>query len=108
MKKKITVLTLTLTLALGVMAVAGCTSSAAEEEEVVSDGAPAMIPADHAGRYEEDGAWGCFICHGESDYGNPAMVTAVAMPNDHYVDGDSHTQELDPVREQCITCHVQS
>lgn len=107
--KKVATLSCALMLTVGMLgAVVGCSSPAADEEVVTSDGAPAVIPADHEGRFAEDGARGCYTCHGESDYGNPAMVTAVAMPDDHYVDGDPHTQKLDPVRDLCISCHAQA
>ena len=35
----------------------------------------------------------------------PEPSNAVAMPNGHYVNNDPSTFELDPIRNECRSCH---
>lgn len=37
--------------------------------------------------------------------GNPTAKNAIAMPNGHYVNNDPSTFELDPIRNECRSCH---
>ncbi|MBR2834572.1 MAG: hypothetical protein IKE43_02505 [Coriobacteriales bacterium] len=62
---------------------------------------PSLMPASHEGR----AGTMCYACHGASDRGNPSLATATAMPDGHYVNNDPSGYELDPVRNQCFTCH---
>ena len=50
-------------------------------------------------------AYKCYRCHGASVQGNPTAKNAVAMPNGHYVNNDPSTFELDPIRNECRSCH---
>ena len=95
MKKRIVAAALALAMALGAGAVVGCS------------GQPPLMPPGHEGRFEQLGANGCYGCHGANDLANPMLTGSTALPEDHYEDGSSSTQELNPTHDQCITCHSQ-
>ena len=59
-------------------------------------GIPAFQPADHEGRTSDM----CPTCHLEGTGG------AATIPDDHYVNGDPQTGELEGARLQCVTCHL--
>ncbi|HIY84772.1 nitrate reductase cytochrome c-type subunit [Rubneribacter sp.] len=108
MKKATLAATAALTLALGASALAGCATEA-PESTVNADtpaGAAPLMPSTHEGRYESLGAKGCYGCHGANDQADPMLTGSVPLPADHYQNGDPATQTMDPVREQCNTCHV--
>ena len=97
MKKRIVAAALALAMALGAGAVVGC-SGQPQKEDVNADvppGAPPLMPPGHDG------------CHGANDLANPMLTGSTALPEDHYEDGSSSTQELNPTHDQCITCHSQ-
>ena len=58
-----------------------------------------------AQKYVDRTAYKCYRCHGASVQGNPTAKNAVAMPNGHYVNNDPSTFELDPIRNECRSCH---
>lgn len=103
-KTALTVLTLTLTLSLG--ALFGCSSGGEAASDTSAEGTPTPVPASHQGRFEDLGADGCYGCHGANEQANPQLATATVMPEDHYLNSMYETRALDPVREQCNTCHV--
>ena len=107
MKKRIVAAALAMALGAGV--VVGC-SSQPQKEDVNADvppGAPPLMPSGHEGRFEQLGANGCYGCHGANDLANPMLTGSTALPEDHYEDGSSSTQVLNPTHDQCITCHSQ-
>lgn len=108
--KKVLILAFTLVLALGMLAVFGCSPHKTAEEEVATttNGEPPVIPSDHVGRYDGNGSTDCYQCHGSDGKNNPSLSTSVALPENHYKDGNVDSLELDPLREQCILCHAQS
>lgn len=110
MKKPMILATFALTTALALGAVAGCSGQPAKEDvnANIPAGAPPLMPASHADRFQDLGANGCYGCHGANDKANPMLKGAVALPADHYADGSVETQAVDPTHEQCITCHAQS
>ena len=63
-----------------------------------------FMPAQHQ-KYVDRTAYKCYRCHGASVQGNPTAKNAVAMPNGHYVNNDPSTFELDPIRNECRSCH---
>ncbi len=93
-------------LALSTCMLAGCTSGTAATSST-SDGQPAPMPANHVGRYADLGDAGCYGCHGANEKANPQLVGSVKMPEDHYYKATSATLTIDPVHNQCITCHPQ-
>lgn len=104
-KTALTAMALTLTLALG--ALAGCAGAAGSGAAgTAPEGTPAPLPASHQGRFDDLGASGCYGCHGANEKANPQLATAAVLPEDHYLNGMYETLALDPVREQCNTCHV--
>lgn len=109
MKKQLITGALVLAMAAGSLAVVGCTSTAPREDvnANVPAGAPPLMPTTHEGRFDSLGASGCYGCHGASERSNPMLNGALALPEDHYVDGSSESLELDQTHEQCNTCHVQ-
>ncbi|WP_283171031.1 nitrate reductase cytochrome c-type subunit [Curtanaerobium respiraculi] len=60
---------------------------------------------DHNGRWEALGTQGCMGCHGVNDKGKPVLESATAVPEDHFVNGDKGSGQLDANRAQCIQCH---
>ncbi len=76
--------------------------SSAAEEKAASRGA-VLQPADHEGRFESGGADLCIVCH---DVDAVELSGATALPESHYVTGDDGERSLDPLRNQCVTCHV--
>lgn len=82
----------------------GSTGSAGASADV-PQGAPPLMPAGHDGRFQDLGANGCYGCHGANEAANPMLASAPALPDDHYQQGMPATRAVDPVREQCITCH---
>ena len=109
MKKKSIAAALVLTMALGTATLAGCAQERVgyTGNDNIPDGAASIMPASHEGRFENLGAKGCYGCHGANDQANPMLTGATALPDDHYKDGDAGTQQMEPTREQCITCHPQ-
>lgn len=110
MKKHAIVTALVLTLILGVAALAGCATQQTtgwSGNDNIPAGAAPLMPPTHEGRYDSLGADGCYGCHGANDQANPMLTGSVALPDDHYLNADAQTKEVDPVREQCITCHAQ-
>lgn len=69
---------------------------------------PPMQPASHVSRWDTGGEQLCYSCHGASSSGNPTNSAAIAIPDDHYIDGSSSTMKIDGERMQCIQCHVAS
>lgn len=110
MRKQIITAVLALTLGLGALSALGCTHTAAKEDinANIPAGAPGLMPASHEGRFELLGANGCYGCHGASERSNPMLKDAVALPENHYLNSTSSSYEIDPVRDQCNTCHAQS
>jgi cytochrome c-type protein NapB len=109
-----------LCLALGAIATGGCSSqnsegvtgtssSTATQTTASADkyGEPALMPQSHEGRYASLGAAGCYGCHGANNQTTHMLATAPALPEDHYTDESSATQEIYPARLECITCHSQ-
>ena len=68
-------------------------------------GLPDLQPSDHEGRFEAAGYEMCVVCHTASEPGGETPGGGSAIPADHFVDGDMSTGIVDPVRNQCITCH---
>lgn len=109
MKKSLITAALVMAMAAGLGAAAGCSSEPAKTgvNANIPEGAAPLMPATHDGRFDSLGANGCYGCHGANDQANPMLNGSVALPEDHYAGGDPSSQELEPTREQCITCHVQ-
>lgn len=109
MMRKIATTAAAAALALSLGVVAGCSASASSDAAVSAtpEGAPTLMPASHQGRFEDLGAAGCYGCHGANDVANPQLASATVIPEDHYAQGMYATKSLDPVREQCNTCHPQ-
>lgn len=95
------------TLALSACMLAGCSGAQAGTSST-SDGQPAPMPVNHNGRYMDLGDSGCYGCHGANEKANPQLVGSVKMPEDHYMQAMYATMTIDPVYNQCITCHPQS
>lgn len=93
----------TVLLSAGVLA--GC-SSAEEPSDAVAgtETTPRLMPAYHQ-KYVDRTAYKCYGCHGATDRGNPNARNATAMPDGHYTNNDPSTQELDPIRTECRSCH---
>lgn len=110
MKKQLITAALVAVMAMGLGTAAGCSQEAPKEDvnANVPAGAPPLMPTSHEGRFESHGAAGCYGCHGANDQANPMLVGAIALPEDHYANGDASSYEMDPTHEQCITCHAQS
>ena len=109
MRKHLAAGALVVAMAFGTLAAAGCSGPAPAEDvnANVPAGAPPLMPATHQDRFETLGASGCYGCHGANDLANPMLTGSTALPEDHYEDGSSSTQELNPTHDQCITCHSQ-
>ncbi|WP_139653121.1 hypothetical protein [Raoultibacter phocaeensis] len=108
MKKRIITACLCLAVAGSLGVFAGCSEApagASGAEAVAAEGAPALQPTDHAGKFERGGANMCYGCHGNGSLANPQLKGAVIIPEDHYADGSYDSKELDPLRAECITCH---
>lgn len=103
MKKKFSILIVALVL-IAVCALIGCATTQDNASEKVP-GAPALQPANHEGRSERGGSNLCYGCHGAGSLANPNLTYASKIPEDHYKDQSYETKEIDPDREQCITCH---
>ncbi|MEQ3362236.1 hypothetical protein [Raoultibacter massiliensis] len=86
---------------------AGCSeqSSPASPSASAAEGAPALQPADHDGKFERGGSSMCYGCHGNGSLANPQLTGATIIPEDHYADGSYDSKALDPARDQCLTCH---
>lgn len=108
MKKTATVLAC-IALVMSLATLGGCADGGSGSAGTVQtpEGASPLMPASHAGRFDDLGANGCYGCHGANDMANPMLKDAVVMPEDHYAQGMYATQKTDPVRDQCITCHPQ-
>ena len=108
MKKRASIIAFALVMALGCGMFAGCAGGGSEAEAEVSDGSAPLMPVDHDGRFDaEEGGAKCYNCHGATADANPKVESATAMPEDHYKDGSYDSLAIEPVRDQCITCHVQ-
>lgn len=109
MKKRIAGIALALTLGAGCLALGGCAEQGAKPDvnADIPEGAAPLMPAGHEGRFESLGAAGCYGCHGASRTADPMLAGAVSFPDDHYAGGNPSSLMMDPVREQCNTCHVQ-
>lgn len=109
MKKTILSAALAASLVAGSLFAVGCTAQSAQNEggTTTPAGAPPVMPANHDGRFESRGAAGCYGCHGAGEAANPMLKNAVALPENHYLNGDVGSKEMDPTHEQCLTCHVQ-
>lgn len=84
----------------------GCSSTVSSGASSPA-GTPPLMPVGHADRFQDLGANGCYGCHGSNENANPMLASAPALPDDHYQQGMPVTRSIDPVREQCITCHPQ-
>ena len=95
-----------LTCAFGV----GCSPAIGSSTAALTEpqGSAPIMPAGHTGRYEDLGVPGCYGCHGASSTANPMLATATILPENHYVDESYGTLAIDPVRYQCLSCHVTS
>ena len=93
-------------LALSCALFAGCGTQQEAPSDAVAgtETTPRLMPAYHE-KYVNDTAYECYGCHGATDRGNPNARNAVAMPDGHYVNNDPSTQELDPIRYECRSCH---
>lgn len=109
MKRSLIATALVVAMVGGAGAAAGCSGEPAKTSvnADVPVGAAPLMPPTHEGRYESLGANGCYGCHGANDLANPMLTGTSALPENHYANGDPNSHELDPVRTQCITCHVQ-
>lgn len=107
MKKRIITACFCLAIIGSLGAFAGCSEqgAAASSGSAVPEGAPALQPADHDGKYERGGSNMCYGCHGNGSLANPQLTGAVIIPEDHYADASYDSKELDSARNQCITCH---
>lgn len=106
-KRAITVFVAALAMSM-VCVLGGCSGASAGAPSSVGDGQPAPMPVNHSGRYMDLGDRGCYGCHGANEKANPQLVGAVMMPEDHYSQAMYQTMMIDPVYNQCITCHPQS
>lgn len=109
MKRFLIATALVVAMVAGAGAAAGCSGEPAKKgvNADIPAGAAPLMPTTHEGRYESLGANGCYGCHGANDLANPMLTGSTALPENHYVDGDPSSHELEPARTQCITCHVQ-
>lgn len=107
MKKRIITACLCLAVAGSLGMFAGCSGQTGSEAgaETAIEGAPALQPADHAGKFERGGANMCYGCHGNGSLANPQLKGASIIPEDHYTDNSYDSKELAPIRAECITCH---
>ena len=83
-KTRVGIAVATVALAVGCVAGAGCAAQQPEPSNAVAgtETTPKLMPAQHQ-----------------------KYVDAVAMPNGHYVNNDPSTFELDPIRNECRSCH---
>ena len=94
-------------LALSVGCAAQQSTTTANDALTPGPGEPALMPANHQGRFESLGAPGCYGCHGAGEDAASMLADATPLPDDHYVDGDPATREVFGARGECITCHPQ-
>ena len=106
MKTRMGVAAVTVVLAVGCVAGAGCAAQQEQPSTAVAgtETTPKLMPAQHQ-KYVDRTAYKCYRCHGASTQGNPTAKNAVAMPSGHYVNNDPSTFELDPIRNECRSCH---
>lgn len=109
-KKYLMTAAVTFALVASLGTIAGCASAPAKENvnANIPAGAPPLMPVNHADRFDDLGANGCYGCHGANDQANPMVKDAVAMPEDHYAGGSSTSKQFDPTHGECITCHAQA
>lgn len=109
MKLSSKIATLAVAVVLSVAALTGCgsVSDSPDLNTNVPEGASPVMPLGHEGRYASLGVDGCYGCHGSNGEADPMLNGAYAMPDNHYVNGDRSTMEVDPSRVVCISCHVQ-
>ena len=70
-------------------------------------GTAPVMPVNHSSaRFDAMGASGCYGCHGAGDNANPMLTGSVALPADHYQDGDVDSRSIDGRHLLCNTCHV--
>ena len=106
MKKTLITVCACLVLAATLSIAAGCSATnGATAPEATPAGAPALQPTDHADRFERGGANRCYGCHGNGSLANPQLVGANLIPEDHSADASYDSKQIDPNRDQCITCH---
>lgn len=93
-------------LCLACFGVAGCAQQTPEPSSAVAgtETTPRLLPAQHQ-KYVDRTAYKCYSCHGASERGNPTAAGAVALPDGHYVDNDPSSFKLDPIRNECRSCH---
>lgn len=91
-------------------AFAGCAGVGAQQggaEAGASPHAAPVMPQNHSSaRFDNMGAAGCYGCHGAGDKANPMLNGAVALPEDHYENGDVDSRTVDSRHLLCDTCHV--
>lgn len=106
-RTKTTVSAIACALALLCAVVAGCSSQQAAPSDAVAgtETTPRLMPAYHQ-KYADSPAYKCYGCHGATDRGNPNARNATAMPDGHYVNNDPSSQKLDPIRNECRSCHA--
>lgn len=105
MKKTNRVAAVAVACVLGLGALAGCSQETSETGATYNPGEPPLMTASHQGRFESLGAKGCYGCHGSSDEVEVFLAAATPLPDDHYVNGDKQTREIDGPRSECLTCH---
>ncbi|WP_294439670.1 hypothetical protein [uncultured Slackia sp.] len=105
-KANVRIVVVSAALALACALFAGCASSQEAPSDAVAgtETTPRLMPAYHQ-KYADDTGYQCYGCHGATDRGNPNARNATAMPDGHYVNNDPSTQELDPIRNECRSCH---
>lgn len=105
MKKTHLLVAFALSCVLGIFGVVGCTAPAATNDGGEAVAEFPVIPESHQGRFETLGVEGCWNCH-TLDPSQPGA--AAAMPDNHYLNGDVTSGKIEPVRNQCVTCHAQA
>jgi cytochrome c-type protein NapB len=103
------IVTAVLVCCLGLFALGGCASSNKVDVNAdVPEGASPVMPYSHEGRYADLGAPGCYGCHGNNGAADPMLKQATALPDNHYVNEDRTTMEIDQAHLLCTSCHVQA
>ena len=84
----------------------GSSTTSSKSTTTASSSEPPLQPAGaHEQRWELGGYKMCYGCHGVNSSGKTMNGYAPAIPDDHYVNGDKSTMQLDAERQQCIQCH---
>lgn len=94
---------------LGMAALAGCAGSSPQTAETTETpaGAAPVLPVGHEGRLADLGVNGCYGCHGSSEEADPFLTQASSLPDNHYVNEDRTTRQINEQRILCDSCHVQ-